>query len=179
MKILSAIAAISLLSAGACFAAETKQPQKPAAATAKQDKAPAAANKTWFESTLKSMKSRVSDKFHSSGARAGAVAAVRGSKMGENPNKAYWKGGISEKAAKKLEAEKAEFASGLELAVAGKNAEALAAFQKFLANNPGSSLTADVKDAITQLNGPVAAAEAPASSATIPAAVPPLAPENK
>lgn len=178
MKTLFAVLAITLLSAGSLLAADAKQP-KPAAPP-KQEKTAAApaANKAWFESTLKSMKTRVSGKFHSSGARAGAVAAVRGSKIGEDANKTYWKGGISDKAAKKLEAEKAEFAAGLELAVSGKNDEAIAAFQKFLTDNPGSSLTIEVKDALSKLTG-TGAAEVPASSTTASAPAQPPATDKK
>ncbi|HOX23165.1 MAG TPA: hypothetical protein PLL10_06850 [Elusimicrobiales bacterium] len=168
MKIILAVLSVILCS-GTCVFAQQKQPPK-APATKQQKTAAQPGNKAWFESTLKSMKTRVSGKFHSSGVRSGAVAAVRGSKMGDNAEKPYWKGGISEKAAKKLEIEKAEFAAALELAVAGKSSEAAAALQKFLTDNPDSTLTGEVKEALSMLNA-VPAAETTTSTAATPQAV--------
>ncbi|NLO92223.1 MAG: hypothetical protein GX410_09585 [Elusimicrobia bacterium] len=158
MKTLYIIAALGILLCQGAQAADTKAKQAPAG------------NKTWFESTLKSMKTRVSGKFHSSGMKAGAVAAVRGDQKGEDAEKPYWKGGISEKAAKKLETEKAEFAAGLELAVSGKNDEAYQAFQKFLTDNPSSTLVPDVKEALTKLNPPAQQAVAASTEAAQPQA---------
>jgi len=169
MKILSAVTVLSLLLCQNAFAADTQQKQTQAS------------NKSWFESTLKSMKTRVSGKFHSSGMKAGAVAAVRGEQMGEDAEKPYWKGGVTEKAAKKLEAEKAEFAAGLELAVSGKNDESYQAFQKFLDNNPSSTLVPDVKEAMSKLTPPVQQPVAASSAAAqVPAQPEPVkTPANK
>lgn len=173
MKIVYAVAVLGLLACPEAFAQAEKKQQAQAAPkqqSAKTQQQAPQAKKSWFEATLKSMKTRVADKFHSSGVSAGAVAAVRGDQMGEDAEKPYWKGGMTEKASKKLEAEKDQFAAALELAIAGKNDEAYAALQKFLADNPSSVLVPDVKEALSRLNQPAQPAAVETSTATAPAA---------
>lgn len=107
--------------------------------------------KSWFQTALKSLKAETTRRFQSKVIRLTAVAAVRGAEIDVDPFKPYWKGGISEKAAKKLSAEKKEFAQGLELILAGKIEEGEKALKKFEKAHPDSILLPDIKEALSNL----------------------------
>jgi len=80
-----------------------------------------------------------------------AVAAVRGAKQGEDPNALYWKGGVSEKAQKKLAAEKDQLTAAVELVVGGDVEGGRAAINKFLKENPESFFAQDAREALANL----------------------------
>lgn len=108
--------------------------------------------KSWYETTLSGLKSKVASKFESRNVRVTAVAAVRGAEMGEtSPKDPYWKGGISEKGAKKLAAEKKEFADAIQLVLDGKMKEGTKALKDFEESHPDSVLIPDVKEALSKL----------------------------
>ncbi len=112
--------------------------------------------KSWYSDMLRGLKSRMQKKLESR-TRVSAVAAVRGSKEGEDPNALYWKGGVSEKAQKKLAEEKKQFADAVELVVGGDVEGGRAALNKFLKDNPDSFFCQDAKDALEKLPAPEAA----------------------
>ncbi len=106
--------------------------------------------KGWYNDMLKGLKTKISKRLESK-QRVSAVAAVRGAKQGEDPNALYWKGGVSEKARKKLEDEKAQLTAAVELVVAGEVEGGRTAIQKFLKDNPESFFAQDAKDALANL----------------------------
>lgn len=110
----------------------------------------AASKPGFFESLLKGLKSKVGSKLESKN-RVSAVAAVRGKKQGVDANALYWKGGVSEKAEKKLTAEKQQLTEAVQLVVDGDTAGGKAALEKFLKDNPDSVYTQDAKDALANM----------------------------
>lgn len=116
--------------------------------------------KNWFETALKSLKSKAVSRFESKSVRVTAVAAVRGAEMDLDPMQPYWKGGITEKAAETLAAEKKEFAEAVELVLAGKQEDGEKALSQFETSHPNSALLPDVKEALSQLRGKETAAPA-------------------
>lgn len=111
--------------------------------------------KGWYNSMLKGLKTKISKKLESK-QRVSAVAAVRGAKQGEDANALYWKGGVSEKARKKLEEEKKQLTEAVELVVGGDVEGGRAAIQKFLKDNPESFFAQDAKEALANLPAPEA-----------------------
>jgi len=129
--------------------------------------------KGWYSDMLKGLKTKVAKKLQSK-SRVTAVAAVRGAKQGEDANALYWKGGVSEKAQKKLADEKAEITAAVELVVNGDVEGGRAALDKFVKGNPESFFLQDAKDALANLPAPEVKpevkAEAPAAEAAEEAA---------
>ncbi|MHB0996139.1 MAG: hypothetical protein ACYC2I_07205 [Elusimicrobiales bacterium] len=152
-KILIALALV--FSFNAVYAAEK------AAAPAKKDW------KTWYSNMLKGLKSKVDKKLESK-TRVSAVAAVRGARQGGDAKALYWKGGVSDAARKKLEAEKKQLADAVQLVVDGDLAGGRAAMEKFIRENPESVYIQEAKEGLENL--PAAeevkpAAEAPKAEA--------------
>ncbi len=106
--------------------------------------------KSYYSNLLSGLKSRVEKKFESKN-RVSAVAAVRGSKQGSDAEALYWKGGVSEKAQKKLAEEKKALADAVQLVVDGKTAEGKAALENFIKDKPDSIYIADAKEAVSNL----------------------------
>lgn len=123
--------------------------------------------KTWYSNMLKGLKSKVEKRLESK-TRVSAVAAVRGAKQGEDANALYWKGGVSEAARKKLEAEKKQLTDAVQLVVDGNPADGRAALAKFVKENPESLYLQDAKDALANL--PAAEEVKPATATETPAA---------
>ena len=117
--------------------------------------------KGWYGNMLKGLKSKVQKKLESKH-RVSAVAAVRGAKQGDDPNALYWKGGVSDKAQKKLAEEKKRLTEAVELVVNGDVEGGREALNKFLKANPESFFAQDAKDALANLPAQEAA---PAPSA--------------
>jgi hypothetical protein len=109
--------------------------------------------KGWYNDMLKGLKTKVSKRLQSK-TRVTAVAAVRGAKQGEDANALYWKGGVSEKAQKKLADEKSEITAAVELVVGGDVEGGRAALNKFIKGNPESVFAQDAKDALANLPAP-------------------------
>ena len=120
--------------------------------------------KGWYGNMLKGLKSKVQKRLESK-QRVSSVAAVRGAKQGEDPNALYWKGGVSEKAQKKLAEEKDQLTAAVELVVGGDVAGGRAALNKFLKDNPESFFAQDAKDALANLPAPAAVSEGEAKPA--------------
>lgn len=118
--------------------------------------------KGWYNGMLKGLKTKISKKLESK-QRVSAVAAVRGAKQGEDPDALYWKGGVSEKAQKKLAEEKDQLTAAVELVVNGDVEGGRAALGKFLKDNPESFFAQDAKDALANLPAADKKEEAPAS----------------
>lgn len=125
-----------------------------------------AADPGWFDSLMKGLKTKVQKRLESKN-RVSAVAAVRGAKQGSDPRALYWKGGVSEAAQKKLDAERKQLTDAVQLALDGDNAGARAAFEKFIKENPESVYLPDATEAIGKLPAETAA---PAAGAAKPAA---------
>jgi len=106
--------------------------------------------KSWYGDMLKGLKSKVERKLQSKH-RVSAVAAVRGAKQGGDANALYWKGGVSDKARKKLDEEKKQLTGAVELVVAGDVEAGRAALNKFLKDNPESFFAVDAKEALANL----------------------------
>lgn len=106
--------------------------------------------KSYYNNLLKGLKSKVQRKFESKN-RVSAVAAVRGAKQGSDADALYWKGGVSEKAQKKLAEEKKAITEAVQLVVDGKTAEGKAAMEKFIKDNPDSIYAIDAKEALANL----------------------------
>lgn len=106
--------------------------------------------KSWYNNMLKGLKSKVQKKMESK-QRVTAVAAVRGAKQGDDPQALYWKGGVSEKAQKKLADEQKQLTEAVELVVNGDVEGGRAAIEKFLKDNPESFFVQDAKDALANL----------------------------
>ncbi|HAN04172.1 MAG TPA: hypothetical protein DCW72_10290 [Elusimicrobia bacterium] len=121
--------------------------------------------KSWYNNMLKGLRSKVERKLESKH-RVSAVAAVRGAKQGEDANALYWKGGLSDKARKKLDEEKKQLTGAVELVVNGDTEGGRAALNKFLKDNPESFFAADAKEALANLPAPEAkpAEEKPAAA---------------
>lgn len=114
--------------------------------------------KGWYNDMLKGLKTKVQAKLQSK-TRASAVAAVRGAKQGEDVNALYWKGGVSEKAQKKLADEKKQLTDAVELVVGGDIEGGRAALNTFLKANPESFFAQDAKEALSNLPAPEAKPE--------------------
>lgn len=112
--------------------------------------------KGWYGNMLKGLKSKVQKKLESKH-RVSAVAAVRGAKQGDDPNALYWKGGVSDKAQKKLADEKKQLTEAVELVVGGDVEGGREALNKFLKANPESFFAQDAKEALANLPAPEAA----------------------
>jgi len=112
-----------------------------------------AADSSWFETMMKGLKTKVQKKLESK-QRVSAVAAVRGARQGEDPKALYWKGGVSEAAQKKLDADKEQLTAAVQLALDGKDAEAKEALEKFLKDSPDSFYGPDAKEALEKLQPP-------------------------
>ncbi|MCX5791291.1 MAG: hypothetical protein NTY45_03600 [Elusimicrobia bacterium] len=112
----------------------------------------------WYETLLKGLRTKVQKKLEARN-RVSAVAAVRGAKQGADAHALYWKGGVSEAAQKKLEAERKQLADAVQLAVDGDNKGAKAALEKFVSGNPESVYLQDAKEALEKLPSEKPAAE--------------------
>ncbi len=112
--------------------------------------------KGWYGNMLKGLKTKIGKKLESKH-RVSAVAAVRGAKQGEDPNALYWKGGVSDKAQKKLAEEKKQLTEAVELVVNGDVEGGREALNKFLKANPESFFAQDAKEALANLPAPEAA----------------------
>lgn len=106
--------------------------------------------KSYYNNLLKGLKSKVQRKFESRN-RVSAVAAVRGARQGSDADALYWKGGVSEKARKKLAEENKAITGAVQLVVDGKIAEGRAAMEKFIKDNPDSVYAVDAKEALANL----------------------------
>ena len=106
--------------------------------------------KGYYDNLLKGLKSKVQKKFESKN-RVSAVAAVRGDKQGSDADALYWKGGVSEKAQKKMDEEKKAMTAAVQLVVDGKLAEGRIAIGKFIKDNPDSIYIPDAKEALANL----------------------------
>ena len=124
----------------------------------------------WYDTLMKGLKSKIQKKMESK-TRVSAVAAVRGAKQGGDPRALYWKGGVSDAAQKKLDAERKQLADAVQLVLDGKGADAKAALEKFTRENPESFYLPEAKEALSKL--PV---ETPAPDAAKPAAPQPETP---
>lgn len=122
--------------------------------------------KTWYSNMLKGLKSKVDKKLESK-TRVSAVAAVRGAKQGGDPKALYWKGGVSDAARKKLEAEKKQLTDAVQLVVDGDIAGGRAAMAKFIKENPESVYIQEAKEGLENLPAEEAkpAEEAPKAEA--------------
>lgn len=109
--------------------------------------------KGWYNDMLKGLKTKISKKMESKH-RVSAVAAVRGAKQGSDANALYWKGGVSEKAQKKLGEEQKQLTEAVQLVVDGDAEGGRAALKKFLKDNPESFFAQDAKDALSNLPEP-------------------------
>lgn len=106
--------------------------------------------KGYYDKLLKGLKSKVQQKFESK-TRVSAVAAVRGAKQGSDANALYWKGGLTERASKQLNEDKAILTSAIELVVSGKVSEGRIALEKFIKDKPESFYLEDAKEALSKL----------------------------
>jgi chemotaxis response regulator CheB len=125
--------------------------------------------KGWYNTMLKGLKTKVQKKLESK-TRVSAVAAVRGAKQGEDANALYWKGGVSEKAQKKLADEKKQLTDAVELVVGGDVEGGRAALKKFIKDNPESFFAPDAKEALDNL--PAAEVKTEESKTEAPAGEP-------
>ncbi|MEK6536684.1 MAG: hypothetical protein AABZ63_04295, partial [Actinomycetota bacterium] len=98
--------------------------------------------KGWYGNMLKGLKIKISKKLESKH-RVSAVAAVRGARQGDDPNALYWKGGVSDKARKKLAEERKQLTEAVELVVNGDVEGGREALDKFLKANPESFFAPD------------------------------------
>lgn len=106
--------------------------------------------KSWYSNTLKGLKSRMERKLESKN-RVSAVAAVRGAKQGGDARALYWKGGVSEAARKKLDAERKQLSEAMQLVLDGSLPQGKAAIEKFMKDNPDSVYLPEAKDALAKL----------------------------
>lgn len=104
----------------------------------------------WYNDMLKGLKTKVQSRLQSK-VRVSAVAAVRGAKQGGDANALYWKGGVSDKARKRLAEEKQLLTGAVELVVGGDIEGGRAALNKFIKSNPESFFLQDAKDALEKL----------------------------
>jgi TolA-binding protein len=128
--------------------------------------------KSWYTNMVKGLKSKVERKFESKNS-VSAVAAVRGSKQGADAKALYWKGGVSDAARKKLEAERKQLSDALQLVLDGSLPQGKAAIEKFIKDNPDSVYLPEAKEALVKLPAEEARpAAAPAKPAKKEAAQP-------
>ncbi len=106
--------------------------------------------KSWYSNTLKGLKAKVESRLQSKN-RVAAVAAVRGEKQGGDARALYWKGGVSEAARKKLDAERKQLTDALQLVLDGSLPQGKAAIEKFMKDNPDSVYLAEAKEALEKL----------------------------
>lgn len=127
----------------------------------------------WYENLLKGLKTKVQKKLESK-TRVSAVAAVRGARQGSDAHALYWKGGVSDAAQKKLDAERRQLADAVQLAVDGDSKGARAALEKFMRDNPESVYLPEAKEAVEKLpSDKPAAEEAPKPAEAKPGAATP------
>ena len=106
--------------------------------------------KGWYSTLLKGLRTKIQSRLESKN-RVSAVAAVRGAKQGSDPMALYWKGGVSDNAQKKLDAEKKQFADAVQLVTDGNIEEGRQGLSKFMKDNPDSVFAQDVKEALSKL----------------------------
>jgi len=123
----------------------------------------AAAGGSWYENLMKGLKTKVQKKLESKN-RLSAVAAVRGAKQSNDAKALYWKGGVSDAAQKKQDAERKQLTDAVQLVLDGDNKTAKAAFEKFIKDNPESVYLPEAKEALEKLP-----ADAPSAEAAKPA----------
>jgi hypothetical protein len=111
--------------------------------------------KDWYSNMLSGLRARVEKKLESKN-RVSAVAAVRGARQGGDARALYWKGGVSEAARKKLEAERKQLAGALQLVMDGNMGEGKAAVGKFISDNPESVYLPEAREALERLPAPEA-----------------------
>lgn len=120
--------------------------------------------KGWYSDLMKGLKTKVQAKLASK-TRVSSVAAVRGAKQSSDIEAPYWKGGVSEKAQKKLKAEKKQLMDAVQLVLDGDmegGRKALAGFEK---ENPDSVFAPDARDALARLPASAEAASPPGNKA--------------
>lgn len=124
----------------------------------------------WYNNMVKGLRSKVEKRLESKTSVA-AVAAVRGSNQNSNPRALYWKGGVSESARKKLDAERKQLGDALQLATGGDIAGCKEAVGKFIKDNPDSLYLPEAKEALSRLPAEEAkpSAAKPAEAAVKPA----------
>lgn len=149
MKKITALLVGLMLVPAVLAADEKKDEQK--ADEQKQETAAPAKDKSWFETTLKGLKSRVSRKFHSASVKPSAVAAVRGSEMDQDAMAPDWKGSVSEKSAEQLNKEHKAVADAFEKIVAGNTEGGRKDLETFITSYPNSPLKETVKEALAKL----------------------------
>jgi len=118
---------------------------------------------SWYENLMKGLKTKVQKKLESKN-RVSSVAAVRGARQGGDARALYWKGGVSEAAQKKLEAERKQLNDAVQLVLDGDNKGARTAFEKFIKDNPESVFLPEAKESLEKLPSDSPAA-APAKQA--------------
>jgi hypothetical protein len=125
--------------------------------------------KSWFETTIKSLKAKIARRYQASSVGAASVAAVRGANVAdEKKDKPYWKGTQEDKREKKLQKQRKQLAAALEPAVAGKKSDAQKAVEKFIKENPESPYLEEAKEALRRVKE--MPDESPSSVASAPAA---------
>ncbi len=134
--------------------------------------------RTWYVNMLSGLKAKVEARLESK-TRVSAVAAVRGANQNEDPYALYWKGGISEKARKKLDDERKKLVSAVELVVNGDPGAGRDALNKFIKDNPDSCFVKDAQEALRNLPQPGAKPAAGAGQAPGAAAKPAAAPTGE
>ncbi|MCG2725223.1 MAG: hypothetical protein L6420_03020 [Elusimicrobia bacterium] len=105
----------------------------------------------WYKKVLKSLNTKI-EKRLAPKVRISAVAAVRGADQSVDPMELYWKGGITEKAAQKLDDEKKEFIAAIEKVVDGQIDEGKKLLEAFIKNNSDSLYLQDAKEALSKLS---------------------------
>ena len=106
----------------------------------------------WFDNLLKALTSDTARRYASSGRRVTAVAAVRGAPLGQqDPAELYWKGSLSEQAAKSLTQQRSVFAAAVQLVLDGKPAKGTAALKRFKKKYPRSPLLEDVEETLAKI----------------------------
>ena len=105
----------------------------------------------WYKKVLKTLNSKI-EKRLAPKVRISAVAAVRGADQSIDPMELYWKGGMTEKSAKKLDGEKKEFIAAIEMVVNGKTDEGKKLLETFIKNNSDSLYLQDAKEALSKLS---------------------------
>lgn len=164
--------------AGAAVAEEkTQSPSEFRQAKVRKEKS---SWKSWYNNFYKGLRSKVQRKFESK-TRVSAVAAVRGSKTGADASELYWKGGVSEQAREKAEAERKALGDAVELVVNGDTAAGRSALEKFISDNPDSVHLPDAREALEMLpdgedSADAAPAPEPAQDAEAPAKAAPQEP---
>ncbi len=106
----------------------------------------------WFENFKQGLMGSAVESQYQRRRGVAAVAAVRGARQNvDDKNKPYWKGSAGSKQSAQLKKERAELAAAVDLALAGKTEEAMAAFDAFETAHPKSSLLPDVRQAREKL----------------------------